>query len=116
MPDNAREKLVDFLERKAFRPVLDADADSYPQSKRDRLKDVQEATRAEQERFRKYGSAQEVCRMFKDDLSSEPARKIHRELRDLGLPTLNDCKGEFERLAEEVGLRHGPQSRSSLSD
>jgi len=106
MAGDAKEKLVDFLERKAFRPVLNADPGSYPESKRHKLKDVQEATRAELERFHHYGSAEEVYRMFEDDLSSKPAQRVHRELRDLDLPTLNDCREEFERLAEQVGVRH----------
>ncbi|WEX09585.1 hypothetical protein [Chelativorans sp. AA-79] len=106
MAENAKERLVGFLERKAFRPVLGADPDSFPQDKRNKLRDVQEATRAERERFHNYGSAKEVYEMFEDDLNSEPAQKIHRELRDLDLPTLNDCREDFEKLAEEVGVRH----------
>lgn len=106
MASEAKERLVGFLEEKAFKPVLNADPGSYPEDKRNKLKDVQEATRAERERFHDYDSAQEVYQMFKDDLSSEPAQEIHRKLRDLDLPTLNDCESEFEKLADEVGVRH----------
>lgn len=105
MADNAKEKLVNFLERKAFEPVLGADPDAYPENKRDKLKDVQDATRAEQERFHDYGSAEEVYQMYRDDLNSEPAQKVHRKLRDLDLPTLNDVRDEFEQLAQGVGAR-----------
>lgn len=105
MADSAKEKLVNFLERKAFDPVLKASLDDYPKDKRNMLKDVQEATRAEKERFNDYDSAKEVYQMFKDDLSSEPAQDVHRKLRNLDLPTLNDCRDDFEKLAQEVGVR-----------
>jgi hypothetical protein len=40
---------------------------------------------------------------FRRDLNSEPARRVHSELRSLGLPTLNDIREEFERRAEALG-------------
>jgi hypothetical protein len=43
--------------------------------------------------------------MFRDNLSCEPAKKVHRNLRDLDLRTLDDVRCELERLAEEVGVR-----------
>ncbi|WP_274423169.1 hypothetical protein [Chelativorans sp. YIM 93263] len=105
MADGAKEKLVNFLDRKAFEPVLSADPDSYPQDKHNALKDVQDATRAERERFHDYDSAKEVYQMYEDDLTSEPAQEINRKLRDLDLPTLKDVRGEFEELAQEMGVR-----------
>lgn len=105
MADSAKERLVDFLDRRAFTPVLQANPDSYPEDKRDELRDVQDATRAERERFHNYGSAREVYEMYKDDLSSEPAQKVHRQLHELELPTLGDFKAEFERLAQDAGVQ-----------
>jgi hypothetical protein len=101
----AKRKLVRFLEEKAFRPILKADASRYPKNKREQLKDVQRRTEGEIERFRNYGSAQDVVTNFRRDLSSDPAKKVHRELDDLGLPTLNDVRAEFEKLAEQLGVR-----------
>ena len=100
--ESTRRKLVSFLERRAFDPVLRADSDDYPERKRDKLERVQRATEDERERFRAYGSASEVVRMFKDDLSSEPAKDVHRDLRDLGLPTLDDVRDDFEDLARRL--------------
>jgi len=40
--ESAREKLLEWLERRASNPVLRADPKDYPQSKRDKLKQVQE--------------------------------------------------------------------------
>lgn len=103
MAGSAKEKLVDFLEEKAFRPILNADPEDFPESKRDKLKDVQRATESERDRFRGYDSAEEVYEMFRDDLTSDEADEVNRELRDLGLLTLHDVRGDFERLADEVG-------------
>jgi hypothetical protein len=41
---------------------------------------------------------------FERDLDSEPAKKIHRESKALGLPTLNDVRDAFERKARDLGL------------
>ncbi len=101
---DAKGKLVRFLEEKAFRPVLRADASSYPENKRAKLKDVQRRTEIEVERFHNYGSAKDVVINFRRDLDSEPAKKVHRELSDLGLPTLNDLRPEFEKFADDLGV------------
>lgn len=102
---NSKDKLVNFLDRHAFRPVLDAAPGDYPESKRDKLAHVQRATEDERERYRQYESAEKVYQMYRDDLSSEAAKEVHRELRQLSLPTLHDVRDEFERLAEEVGVK-----------
>ncbi|WP_137389624.1 hypothetical protein [Rhodoligotrophos defluvii] len=106
MASDAKAKLVDFLDRKAFEPVLRADPDRYSESQRAKLEDVKRATESERERFRNYESAEKVYQMYRDDLSSEPAQEVDRELRDLNLPTLKDVREEFEQLAEELGVRH----------
>jgi hypothetical protein len=98
------KQLFHFLDEHAFKPVLNADPDDYSGDKRKKLEDVQRATRSERQRYENYGSAQELYRMFEDDLNSEPAKQIHRELKDLGLPTLNDVRGEFEKKAKEAGV------------
>lgn len=104
-PD-AKRKLLDCLDETAFQPVLRADAEDYPEDKRDVLRDVQRATRSERDRFRGYDTAEKVVDMFRDDLSSEPAQKIQRELHDLDLPTLGDVRDEFENLARDLGVAH----------
>lgn len=104
----AREKLLNLLDRKAFDPVLKASPDDYrSESDKKKLRDVQETTRKTQQSYHeKYKTARDVRDNFRDDLSSEAAKKVHRQLHDLGLPTLNDIKDEFEKLADEVGVGH----------
>ena len=41
---------------------------------------------------------------FRRDLDSEPAKRVHAELRSLDLPTLNDVRDAFERRAEELSV------------
>lgn len=103
---NAKEKLVDFLDKKAFRPILEAAPDRYEVGERDMLAHVQKATRREQERYHKeYRSAEEVRQRFREDLDSEPARRVNRELEHLGLPTLPSIEPEFERLCGTLGVK-----------
>lgn len=104
----AREKLLDLIDKKAFDPVLNASPDKYSsESDKKKLRDVQETTRSTQRSYHdKYKTAQAVVENFHSDLNSEAAKKVHHELRDLGLPTLNDIKDEFDQLADKLGVRH----------
>jgi|SRR5438105_4841720 len=104
MADRKKDELVRFLEDRAFKPVLNAKPKGRSQAEQKKLEHVQKATRTEIERFHNYSSAQEVVTNFRRDLSSEPARRIHAELRSLGLPTINDLRDEFEKRAEELGV------------
>src|SRR5260370_42247310 len=103
MADHKKAELVRFLEERAFKPVLNAKPKGRSEAEQKKLDHVQKATHAEIERFHNYGSAQEVVTNFRRDLDSEPAKRIHSELRSLGLPTINDVRDEFERRAGERG-------------
>ena len=105
MASNAQKQLVDFLVRRAFEPVLKATPEGRSEAEKKKLEHVQDATRKEIERFRHYGSAEEVVTNFRRDLDSEPAKRIHRELKSLDLPTINDIREEFEDKARELGIR-----------
>lgn len=99
-----KETLVRFLEARVFDPIMRAQPDDLPAADRPQLAHVQDATRAEIERFRNYGSAEEVVTNFKRDLHSKPAKRIHRESRALKLPTLDDVRDEFLKRASDLGL------------
>ncbi len=103
---NAKERLYKLLDERAFKPVLDAKPDDYPESIRNRLARLKRATQRERERYRGYDSPQGVVTNFERDLHSDAAEKIHRELRDLSLPTINDVRDEFEALARDLGVTH----------
>jgi hypothetical protein len=105
MKSRAKEQLVEFLERRAFNPVLRARAGDFAENERETLADVQQRTSTEVERFRRYGSAEEVVTNFKRDLHSKPAQRVHRDLKRLGLPTLNDVQEDFEKLAADLDVK-----------
>jgi hypothetical protein len=104
MADSKKDQLVRFLEERAFEPVLKAKPTGRSEAERKKLEHVQKATRAEIDRFHHYGSAQEVVTNFRRDLDSEPAKRVHAELRSLGLPTIHDIRDEFEKRAEKLGV------------
>ena len=103
--NNAKEKLIDFLDRRVFQPIMQANPDQRSEDKRDKVQRVQRATEDARKRYRSYDSAQKVYRMYRDDLTSGPAESVTRDLRALDLPTLADVRDEFERLADEVGAK-----------
>ncbi len=82
----ARQTLVNFRERKAFRPVLAAERDRHPEGKRPSRADVRRRTETAIERFRHYRSAQEGVTNSRRDLNSAVAEKVHRELKVLCAP------------------------------
>jgi hypothetical protein len=105
MAHNGKEKLIGFLDRRVFQPILQAKPDDRSEGERDKLQRVQRATKDALQRYRSYDSAQKVYQMYRDDLTSGPAESVTRDLRALGLPTLADARDEFERLADEVGAK-----------
>ncbi len=95
----SKQELIDFLDRKVFDPILKASADRYSGRQRDDLEYVQDKTRTERDRYHHYGSADEIVRMYKDDLHSSHARSVNDRLKALGLPRLEDVREEFEKKA-----------------
>ena len=102
---NARQELAEFVISKAFNPVMRAKPDGKSEADNRTLEHVKKATEAEIERYRNYGSAQEVAINFRRDLTSSAAKKVHTQLRHLHLPTIEDIKDEFEHKAQELGVK-----------
>lgn len=101
----AQQELANFVISRAFNPVMRAKTDGRSEADRKSLEHVQKATRAEIERYRNYGSAEDVAVNFTRDLNSRAAKKVHAELRHLHLPTINDIKDEFEQKARDLGVK-----------
>ncbi len=70
------------------------------------MRGIQTSTCSTQLSYHKYAPAAKVQEMFQDDLRSDAARKVHRQLKDLRLPTLDDVKPEFDELANQLGVGH----------
>lgn len=102
----SKDRLVQLLDREVFRPILDASPDDYSANERGTLEHVKNATERTWDSYHnQYSSAQEVYDQFRSDLRSAPAKRVSRESRMLGLPSFEDVEDDFERLAEEEGIR-----------
>ncbi|MEO3431668.1 hypothetical protein [Inquilinus sp. CAU 1745] len=102
MPADAKRQLVDFLIDHSFEPVMKARPDGRSEAEKRKLDHVQEATRKEIDRYHGYDSARDVVVNFRRDLNSHAAEKVHAELRDLDLPTINDIRDEFEAKVRDL--------------
>ncbi|MER8379280.1 MULTISPECIES: hypothetical protein [unclassified Mesorhizobium] len=105
---HAQQELVEFVISKAFNPVMRAKPDGKSDAERKMLEHVQQATKTEIERYRRYGSAEEVATNFKRDLNSDAAKKLHAQLRRLHLPTIEDIRDDFEDKARALGVKASP--------
>jgi len=97
-------RLFEFLDEHAFGPVLSASPERFPQERRTKLHAVQEATRRERERFERGASATEIYRTYHEELQAPGAADLHRRLRELDLPTLDDVRIDFEQMAGDLGV------------
>ena len=95
----SKKELVRFLNERVFEPILKASPDRFHGKQKEDLKYVQDRTRSEKQRYEHYSSADEVIRMYKDDLHSEKAKPVNERLKELGLPRLEDVKDEFDKKA-----------------
>lgn len=101
-----REKLLDFLDKKAFDPIVKITPDDYKdKGKRKKAETVKEKTISTQRRYHEnYTSAKDVKDNFEADLSSGAADKVHKDLKELGLPTLKDIKDDFIKLCNDLDV------------
>jgi hypothetical protein len=112
MPNNdPKQKLIGFLDRRAWRPILKASSKKYEGADAKRLDRVQKKTESQRERYQSYASAGEVLKRFRGDLSSQAAKKVDADLQALHLPTQADVADEFFQLAERLKVK--PQRGSS---
>lgn len=95
----SKHELVELIIHKVFDPVMRAKPDGRSEADKRALEHVQKATRTEIERYRRYGSTDEVLANFKRDLRSPAAKKVHAELRRLHLPTIEDIEDEVGKKA-----------------
>jgi hypothetical protein len=100
-----RKQLINFINKKVFDPIINADPSKYDDNDRKKLAEVQDKTKKEQRKFEKdYKTANEVKENYLSDVSSDSAQKVDRELRHLHLPTLPGHKDEFEDLCHRLGV------------
>jgi hypothetical protein len=110
--DDEKNRLVRFLERRAFGRILRARNTAYSEPDRKRLEDVKRKTEQLAARYRAYDSAGQVRQMFEDDLRSPAAKRVHSLLRHLRLPALPDVAEEFFALADRLGVSRERRART----
>lgn len=101
-----REQLLEFLDRHAFNPILEAMPDQYS-SERDRsmLYEVKRIAAMEKERFYKNSqTAVEIRDQYFKELIMETSGKTGRELEDLELPRLLQLREKFVQLCRELNI------------
>jgi hypothetical protein len=102
---DAREKLLDFLDENVFGPVIETEEDDFAGKEKEKFRLVKEATIREKERYyNDYPTAEDIKRNFEQDVTSGAARSINEDLDELGLPKLEDYREEFTELTEELGI------------
>jgi hypothetical protein len=94
-----KKELLRFLDGRVFNPILKTSPDHYGEADRRKLKDVQDRTRSEKERFHHYSSAREIVDNYKSDLHSSTAKRVNSELQKLKLPTLPSVEDDFLKRA-----------------
>ncbi|MGB7786449.1 MAG: hypothetical protein WBL27_10135 [Salinimicrobium sp.] len=103
--DEKRKKLVNFLNKKLFDPILEKSKDDYDsEALKRRLEEMQQSTKREKERFRQYDTPEEVRENYLNDLSSDAAEDVNEELKELDLPRLPQFKKEFLDLCKELDV------------
>jgi hypothetical protein len=101
--DDKKEKLLEFLYREAFDPILKAPESKYKnEMEKKKLKNVKKSTEKEKDRFSKYKSGKEVKENYLRDLNSKSAKKTDRDLKELNLPTLPELKEQFLELYKKL--------------
>ena len=101
-----RQVLLEFLDSKAFDPVLEAMPEQYS-SERDRkmLEDVKKTIVTEKETFHKNDLTPEQVRQhFIREMYFETSGKLGKELEDLELPRLLQLREKFLQLCDELQL------------
>jgi hypothetical protein len=103
---DSRQKLIAFLDRKIFDPILRASPDPYSrEADKQRLQHVQRNTESEKQRFHDdYPTAKDVRDNYLSDLSSRTAQRVDHDLELLQLPKLPDVRDEFLELCRSLGV------------
>lgn len=100
-----REQLLDFIDKKAFDPIINAKADNYSGKDKEKFEHVKEKTKNEKAKFHNdYKSAGEVKDNYLDNIRSEVAKKLNGDIRHLGLPTMPEFKDDFMKLCDKLGV------------
>lgn len=101
--EEKRARLVEFLDKMVFDPVLRADDSEYDENARHKLAEVKRSTESEKRRFHDdYRSAIAVKQNYLSELDSRVAEKKNKALEELGLPRMYQVRDDFLKLCDQM--------------
>lgn len=102
---DVRKQLLDFINTRAFDPVINARLDQYEGKDKEKLEDIQRKTKNEKKQFeQEYTTTEKVKNGFLSDVRSKAAEKLNKDLERLKLPTLPSIKDEFMALCKKLAV------------
>lgn len=101
---DVRQQLLDFINTKAFDPILKTKPDKFKNKDREDFEDVRRKTENEQKNFEKYSTADEIKKNYLSNVHSKAAAKVNDQLERLHLPTMPEHKDEFMELCNKLGV------------
>ncbi|MGE0081398.1 MAG: hypothetical protein AB7U81_08880 [Thiohalomonadaceae bacterium] len=103
LDEEKRARLVEFLDKMVFDPVLRVDDSKYDENARQKLAEVKRSTANEKRRFHDdYRSAIAVKQNYLSDLDSPAAARKNKALEELGLPRMYQVRDDFLKLCEQM--------------
>lgn len=104
--NDTKSELLDFIDKKALDPVLEAIPEQYS-SERDRrlLKEVQKRAALEKESFHhKDLTASQIRKKYLREIYYEVHNRIGKELEDLELPRFIQLRAQFLQLCTDLNV------------
>lgn len=93
------KRLFDVLDEAVFQPVLQSADGNLSQQQRFNLQRVKDSLAGQREQFLNCASDEEVYEAYHEQLGSNEENRLTRQLRDLDLPALQDCRDQVETAA-----------------
>lgn len=102
---DVKQQLLDFINKKAFDPILKANPNKFNEKDRESFEDVRRKTESEKKQFNEdYTTADEIKKNYLSNVRSKAAKKVNEQLEKLGLPTMPEHKDEFMELCSKLGV------------
>jgi hypothetical protein len=102
--NDVKKQLLDFINKKAFDPILKTKPEKFKDKEREEFEEVRRKTENEKKNFEEYGSADEIKKNYLSNVRSKAAAKVNDQLQKLGLPTMPEHKDEFMELCNKLGV------------
>lgn len=83
--NDVKQQLLDFINKKAFDPILKTKPDKFKGKDREDFEDVRRKTESEKKNFEDYGSADEIKKNYLSNVHSKAPAKVNDQLEKPGL-------------------------------